>query len=44
MMSYASRLATLQADLQCGTNCGSCLPELRRMVRDSMPEEMSLRA
>jgi assimilatory nitrate reductase catalytic subunit len=23
----------LQASLKCGTNCGSCLPELRRMVR-----------
>ena len=27
------RLARLQQELQCGTNCGSCLPELRRMVR-----------
>lgn len=27
------RLATLQGALQCGTNCGSCLPELKRMVR-----------
>jgi assimilatory nitrate reductase catalytic subunit len=27
------RLAGLQAALQCGTNCGSCLPELKRMVR-----------
>jgi assimilatory nitrate reductase catalytic subunit len=22
----------LQATLKCGTNCGSCLPELRRLV------------
>jgi assimilatory nitrate reductase catalytic subunit len=29
------RLATLQAGLHCGTNCGSCLPELRRLVRDT---------
>ena len=28
-----SRLAALQARLQCGTRCGSCLPSLRRMVR-----------
>ncbi len=28
------RLAALQAVLRCGTSCGSCLPELRRMVRD----------
>ncbi|MHB1689880.1 MAG: nitrate reductase [Thiomonas sp.] len=27
-------LATLQQQLKCGTNCGSCLPELRRIVRE----------
>ncbi|TPG27352.1 nitrate reductase [Variovorax guangxiensis] len=26
------RLAALQGELKCGTNCGSCLPELRRML------------
>ncbi|MDM0119519.1 nitrate reductase [Variovorax arabinosiphilus] len=26
------RLAALQGELQCGTNCGSCLPELQRML------------
>jgi assimilatory nitrate reductase catalytic subunit len=31
------RLASLQTSLQCGTNCGSCLPELQRRVRDAMP-------
>lgn len=31
----SERLAKLQADLQCGTHCGSCLPELQRMVRGS---------
>jgi assimilatory nitrate reductase catalytic subunit len=30
------RLAQLQGALQCGTNCGSCLPEIQRMVRVSM--------
>jgi assimilatory nitrate reductase catalytic subunit len=25
-------LAMLQKDLKCGTNCGSCVPELRRML------------
>ena len=25
-------LATLQETLKCGTSCGSCVPELRRMV------------
>jgi assimilatory nitrate reductase catalytic subunit len=27
------RLASLQSSLKCGTNCGSCLPQLQRMVR-----------
>jgi assimilatory nitrate reductase catalytic subunit len=27
------RLAQLQTSLRCGTNCGSCLPQLRSMVR-----------
>jgi len=27
------RLALLQQQLRCGTNCGSCVPELRRRVR-----------
>jgi assimilatory nitrate reductase catalytic subunit len=31
------RLASLQARLRCGTNCGSCIPELKRMVRSAMP-------
>jgi len=25
-------LAALQGKLKCGTNCGSCVPELRQMV------------
>jgi len=29
------RLEKLQRTLQCGTNCGSCLPELNRMVQAS---------
>jgi assimilatory nitrate reductase catalytic subunit len=31
--SEDQRLASLQSGLQCGTNCGSCVPELRRLVR-----------
>ncbi|HET9645069.1 MAG TPA: molybdopterin dinucleotide binding domain-containing protein, partial [Burkholderiaceae bacterium] len=31
------RLAQLQQQLKCGTNCGSCLPELKRMVRSIVP-------
>jgi assimilatory nitrate reductase catalytic subunit len=29
------RFAALQASLKCGTNCGSCVPELKRLVRSS---------
>jgi len=29
----AGALAALQAQLRCGTECGSCLPEVRRLVR-----------
>ena len=31
----AARLAKLQGALHCGTNCGSCIPELQRMVRST---------
>ncbi|MEY5099986.1 MAG: hypothetical protein RJA36_2705 [Pseudomonadota bacterium] len=31
--SEEQRLATLQERLQCGTNCGSCLPALKRLIR-----------
>ena len=31
------RLAQLQGRLRCGTQCGSCLPTLKRMVRVSRP-------
>jgi assimilatory nitrate reductase catalytic subunit len=31
-----ARLAALQAALKCGTNCGSCLPALRTLVRASV--------
>ena len=31
--SDAERLAQLQGTLRCGTQCGSCVPELKRMVR-----------
>ncbi|MBB1163079.1 nitrate reductase [Aquariibacter albus] len=29
----AERLAALQGQLRCGTSCGSCLPEVRRLVQ-----------
>ncbi len=31
------RLVQLQTALKCGTNCGSCLPEVKRMVKSSIP-------
>jgi len=31
------RLASLQGRLRCGTNCGSCIPELKRIVRAMAP-------
>ncbi|HYT48271.1 MAG TPA: (2Fe-2S)-binding protein, partial [Burkholderiales bacterium] len=31
-LAASKSLAELQASLKCGTNCGSCLPELRRMA------------
>ncbi len=31
--SPAEQLADLQSTLKCGTNCGSCVPQLQRMVR-----------
>lgn len=31
----SERLAKLQGALHCGTNCGSCIPELQRMVRST---------
>ena len=35
--SEEGRLEALQQQLQCGTNCGSCIPQLRRLVRRSLP-------
>ncbi|MEO6322743.1 MAG: molybdopterin-dependent oxidoreductase [Polaromonas sp.] len=32
------RLASLQDRLKCGTNCGSCIPELKRRVRSAHGE------
>lgn len=31
-----ARLQALQKSLRCGTQCGSCMPELRRLVRSSV--------
>jgi assimilatory nitrate reductase catalytic subunit len=34
--SSQERLASLQSALKCGTNCGSCVPQLQRMVRATL--------
>jgi assimilatory nitrate reductase catalytic subunit len=28
-------LSKLQTELKCGTNCGSCVPELKKIIRQS---------
>lgn len=33
----SERLAALQQTLKCGTNCGSCVPELQRLLRRTVP-------
>ena len=33
-------LATLQAKRKCGTQCGSCMPELKRLVREHAVHSM----
>ena len=35
--------ALVQAELKCGTQCGSCLPELRRLVRNAAPRRRARR-
>ncbi len=37
----AERLVALQKDLRCGTQCGSCVPQLQRMVRQSAPQKQA---
>jgi assimilatory nitrate reductase catalytic subunit len=36
--SGGERFAHLQSELKCGTNCGSCIPELKRLVRVTAPQ------
>jgi assimilatory nitrate reductase catalytic subunit len=35
------RLSQLQAELRCGTNCGSCVPALRKLVRSTPIEALA---
>jgi assimilatory nitrate reductase catalytic subunit len=36
----AEQLASLQNALKCGTNCGSCVPQLQRMVRSAITQTL----
>ena len=36
--TLTAALESLQDTLKCGTNCGSCIPELQRMVRGTAPQ------
>jgi assimilatory nitrate reductase catalytic subunit len=36
------RLARVQQDLRCGTQCGSCVPELKRLVKALPPQPTRL--
>lgn len=38
----SERLATLQATWRCGTQCGSCIPELKRLVQSIAPASSHL--
>lgn len=40
----AQRLAAVQHQLKCGTNCGSCVPELKRQINDLMATPARLAA
>jgi assimilatory nitrate reductase catalytic subunit len=31
----SARLAALQSELRCGTACGSCVPQLKRLIRSA---------
>lgn len=42
--SADERLAALQGALKCGTNCGSCVPELKRMIRVTPAEALAVGA
>ena len=33
-----TRLSQLQGELKCGTNCGSCIPALRKLVQQTVPQ------
>ncbi len=39
--SDAERYQQLQQQLKCGTNCGSCMPELRQLVAKSNPHKQA---
>ena len=40
-LAGSNSMAELQASLRCGTNCGSCLPELRRKIASRSPTTLA---
>jgi assimilatory nitrate reductase catalytic subunit len=36
-LATGATLARVQRELKCGTNCGSCIPELRRLAAAATP-------
>jgi assimilatory nitrate reductase catalytic subunit len=43
-LAGSNSMAELQASLRCGTNCGSCLPELRRKIASRSPTPLATRS
>ncbi len=41
-IAAGQKLPEIQAALKCGTQCGSCVPELRRLVADASPVAAAL--
>ena len=40
LASADEKLASLKVALKCGTNCGSCIPELKKTIRFTAPAQV----
>jgi assimilatory nitrate reductase catalytic subunit len=40
-ISAEEALVTLQSETQCGTNCGSCKPELKQIIANFLKIEVA---
>jgi len=43
-VAAGQQLSEIQAALKCGTECGSCVPELKRLVAEAAPVAAALMA